>query len=358
MGLAPVERIAMRRFWKFVLLLLAALPAHADPPTGEVCVIVGTPGDDSFAPGFAGAAQKWQDACKLAGATCTVIGLEDEKGADPVTNTLDHDKLVAWISHLDPKGATPAWIIYLGHGTFDGKDARLNLRGVDISAVEMANLLKPVTRPLIFIHGGSASAPFINALSAPNRIIVTATQSGREVDYARFGEKFAETLTDPTADIDQDGQVSVLESFVTAAQRAQDFYMENDRMATEHALLDDNGDKRGTPASFYQGTRLVQQPDCNVEPECNFALNIALITSAAERALTDEQRNLRTVLESEMEGLRQQKDTLPEDDYYAQLEKIVRQLQGIYVKTAASGQAGNATPPEKIPPAADLPSIR
>lgn len=350
MGLAPLERIAMKYFLLLAALLLAAVPARAEPPTGEVCVIVGAPGDDSFAPGFAEAARAWQVAAKQAGATCSVIGLDDEKDADPVTNTLDHDKLTAWISHLDPKGSTPVWIVYLGHGTFDGKDARLNLRGVDISAAEMATLLKTVTRPLVFIHGGSASAPFINALSARDRIVVTATQSGREVDYARFGEKFAAALTDPTADIDQDGQVSVLEAFVTAAQRSQDFYTENDRMATEHALIDDNGDKRGTPASFFQGTRLVQQPQGNLAPDGDYARNLALITSAAERALTDDQRALRNVLESQMESLRQVKETLPEDEYYAKLEKIVRQLQTIYVKPAGPTTAPN--PPDPLVPSA------
>jgi len=326
----------MKHFWTWVFaLLLAAAPARAAAPTGEVCVVVGAPGDDSFTPGFASAAQKWQDAAKQAGATCSVIGLDDEKGADPVTNTLDHDKLRDWIAGLDGNLTTPVWLVYLGHGTFDGKDARLNLRGVDVSATQLAALLKPVRRPLIFVHGGSASAPFINALSAPNRIIVTATQSGREVDYARFGEKFADALTDPTADLDQDGQVSVLEAFVTAAQRAQDFYTESDRMATEHALIDDNGDKRGTPASFFQGTRLVQHPQGNVAPDGDFARNVALITTAAERALTDDERALRAQCEQELEQLRQQKDQLDESDYYAQVEKIARQLQTIYVKAAA-----------------------
>jgi hypothetical protein len=334
MGLAPLERPAMKHLALFIFsLFLAAAPARAEPPTADVCVVVGAPGDDSYATGFTDAAKKWRDNCQQAGAVCTVIGLDDQKDADPEKNTLDHDKLRDWIAALDPNAKTPVWIVYLGHGTFDGKDARLNLRGVDISAAELAALLKSLARPLVFIHGGSASAPFINALSAPNRIIVTATQTGREVDYARFGEQFATAIADPAADLDQDGQVSVLEAFVTAAQRAQDFYTENDRMATEHALIDDNGDKRGTPASWFQGTRLVRRPQNDVAPDGDFARNLALITTAAERALTDQDRALRAQYEQDLENLRQQKDTLDEDDYYTQLETILRQLAAIYVKT-------------------------
>ncbi len=320
-------------------VLLSATPAPAAPVTNEVCVIVGAPGEDDYAAGFATAAKKWQDNCVAAGANCTVIGLDDEKGADPEKNTLDYDKLHDWVAKLATDTSVPVWIIYLGHGTFDGKDARLNLRGVDVSAAELAAWLKPMTRPLIFVDGGSASAPFINALSAPNRIIISATQSGQEVNYARFGEKFADAINDPTADIDQDGQVSVLEAFVTAAKHTQDFYTENDRMATEHALIDDNGDKYGTPASWFEGLRLVQHARNNVAPDGDLARVTALVASPEERALTEEDRQFRAKCEKEIEDLRTKKSTMREEDYYAQLEQVLRALASIYVKPATAPSA-------------------
>jgi len=343
---------------KFLGLIFCALvftsatpaPAQTASVTNEVCVVVGAPGEDDYATGFAAAAKKWQDNCVVAGASCTVIGLDDQKDADPEKNSLDRDKLHDWITKLATDTTVPVWIIYLGHGTFDGKDARMNLRGVDVSAAEMATWLKPVTRPLIFVDGGSASAPFINALSAPNRIIITATQSGQEVNYARFGEKFAEAINDPTADIDQDGQVSVLEAFVTAAKRTQNFYDENTRMATEHALIDDNGDKFGTPASWFEGLRLVQHARNNAAPDGDYAKLVALVASPEERALTDEDRAFRTKCEKQIEMLRQQKSSMAEDDYYRQLEQVLRALSSIYVKpttattTDPTASATSATP--------------
>ena len=343
---------------KFLGLIFCALvftsatpaPAQTASVTNEVCVVVGAPGEDDYATGFAAAAKKWQDNCVVAGASCTVIGLDDQKDADPEKNSLDRDKLHDWITKLATDTTVPVWIIYLGHGTFDGKDARMNLRGVDVSAAEMAMWLKPVTRPLIFVDGGSASAPFINALSAPNRIIITATQSGQEVNYARFGEKFAEAINDPTADIDQDGQVSVLEAFVTAAKRTQNFYDENTRMATEHALIDDNGDKFGTPASWFEGLRLVQHARNNAAPDGDYAKLVALVASPEERALTDEDRAFRTKCEKQIEMLRQQKSSMAEDDYYRQLEQVLRALSSIYVKpttattTDPTASATSATP--------------
>ena len=125
-----------------------------------------------------------------------------------------------------------------------------------MTARTLAGWLAPLQRPLIFVHGGSGGAPFIPAVSGPDRIVISATRSGHELNYARFGERFARAVANPDADIDQDGQTSVLEAFVTAAQQVQAFYTEAGRLATEHALIDDNGDKQGTPAEWFRGVRL------------------------------------------------------------------------------------------------------
>ena len=72
---------------------------------------------------------------------------------------------------------------------------------------------------------------------------MTATKSPDEVFYARFGEYFAEAIGGlEDADIDQDRQVSLLEAFRHAAAAAATFYDNEGRLATEHALIDDNGD--------------------------------------------------------------------------------------------------------------------
>ena len=48
------------------------------------------------------------------------------------------------------------------------------------------------------------------------------------------------------ADLDKDDQVSLLEAFLTASVRTAEFYEETSRLATEHALIDDNGDRRSS----------------------------------------------------------------------------------------------------------------
>jgi hypothetical protein len=309
--------------------LLFSFTVQAAEPVHEVLVIVGAPGEGDYTEGFTSAARAWEAAAARISAPITTVGL-DAPASDSSAATSDRDELQAWCAARETATRTPAWIVYLGHGTFDGREARLNLRGPDVTAKEIATWLAPLDRPLVFIHGGSAGAPFISALSGPDRIIISATRSGHELNYARFGERFAEAVANPSADIDQDGQTSLLEAFVTAAQQVQAFYAETGRLATEHALIDDNGDRQGTPADWFRGVRLQRRPEDNAIPDGDAAKLIALIPSDAERALTSAQREERDRLERELESVRARKSELPADDYYRQLEALFRRLGSIY----------------------------
>ncbi len=315
--------------------LLATFTLHAAAPTHEIALLIGAPGEPAYAENFSAAARAWQNAAERAGAALTTIGLSSDSDASA---TDDRTQLQTWLAGRtqtsdtpSPAAATPLWIVYIGHGTHDARETRLNLRGPDVTARELAAWLAPLTRPLVFIHGGSAGAPFINALSGPERIIISATRSGNELNYARFGEHFANAVANPAADIDQDGQTSLLEAFVTAAQQVQAFYAENGRLATEHALIDDNGDKQGTPAEWFRGTRVQRRPqNSTAQPDGQNARLVALIPTESERALTPAQREQRDALERELEALRAQKSSLPEDDYYHQLESLFRRLGALY----------------------------
>jgi hypothetical protein len=323
-GLAALEGFTMikRALMGFFALVFGAMLSAA--PTAEICVIVGAHGEEEFSNRFAAAARAWEQAASRGGASYIIFGLDGE------VNGAERDRLQQWLAERAGESTVPVWIVYIGHGTFDSREARLNLRGPDLTAKELATWLEPVRRPVVFIHGGSAGAPFIAALSAPDRILVSATRSGNELNYARFGERFAEAVANPDADIDQDGQTSVLEAFVTAAQRVQAFYKESGRLATEHALIDDNGDKQGTPAEWFRGVRLQRRPKGNAEADGSRAGLIALVPSASERALTPAQRIERDGLERELEALRARKSELKEDDYYRQLEAIARKLGALY----------------------------
>ena len=109
------------------------------------------------------------------------------------------------------------------------------------------------------INCASSSAPFINRLSAPDRVVVTATKSGYELNYARFGDYLSAPSPTPAADLDKDEQTSLLEAFLLASGRVAEFYEQEARLATETALIDDNGDGQGTPAAWFRGVRAVRR---------------------------------------------------------------------------------------------------
>ncbi len=131
------------------------------------------------------------------------------------------------------QSAGELWLVFIGHGTFDGRTAKFNLRGPDISADDLAAALKPCRRPLVILQCASASGPFLKALSAPGRVIITATRSGYEVNATRFGGYLAQANADPAADLDKDGQTSLLEAYLAASHQVEQSYQEQGRLMTE-----------------------------------------------------------------------------------------------------------------------------
>jgi hypothetical protein len=193
-----------------ILLALTGAPAD-DRPT--VVIVVGAPGTPEYASEFRGWADSWKSAAGKAGAETVEIGLGDAGGAS------DRDRLIATLAASGAASNEPLWLVLMGHGTFDGREAKFNLRGPDVTDLELAKWLDPIKRPVVVIDCTSASAPFLNRLSKPNRSIITATRSGSEVNYARFGHYMAEAIADINADLDKDGQVSLLEAYLSASRR-------------------------------------------------------------------------------------------------------------------------------------------
>jgi len=294
------------------------------PVRPTIVLVLGAPGDKEYGSNFLHQADLWQKACSQIDCRKITIGLSEP----PQTNDLEVFRQS--LADEPKEGPAELWLVLIGHGTFDGKEARFNLRGPDISASELAGWLKPFHRPLVLINTASSSAPFLNKLSATNRVLITATRSGNEHNYARFGGYFAEAITSPEADLDKDGQVSVLEAFLMASRKAAEFYKLENRMVTEHALLDDNGDGRGTPADWFRGLRAVKKPQEKSPVDGLLAQQICIIPSRADANLAPDQRSRRDALEREILLYREKKSQLSEDDYYQELEKMLLQYARFY----------------------------
>jgi hypothetical protein len=335
-GCPHSARQGLRIFALFAALVLAsggrALAENASAgPT--VIVVVGAAGETDYDPTFAAQAAQWEKACQLAGCRRVTIG-----GTGPAADgTSDYEQLKQLLTNEPKDGSVELWLALVGHGTFDGKEAKFNLRGPDLSASELAAWLKPFERPLAVINTASASAPFLGKLTGANRVIITATRSGNEQNFARFGKFFAETLTEPKSDLDQDGQTSLLEAFLSASARVVEFYKTEGRLATEHALLDDNGDGLGTPADWFRGTRATKKARNGASLDGTRARQFHLIKSEAEQKLTVEQRARRDELELSIETLRGEKAKLGDEEYYRRLETLLLELARVY--TPAPGPA-------------------
>jgi hypothetical protein len=278
---------------------------------------IGAPGEPEYAGQFSAWADLWQQAADKAGMHVRVIG------QDPAASSDDRTRLLSLLAEEAAMPAGELWLVFIGHGTYDGKTAKFNLRGPDLSAEDLAAALKICRRPLAVIQCASASGPFLPALSAPGRVIITATRSGYEVNFARFGGYLARAVSDPGADLDHDGQVTLLEAFLLASRQVDQFYREQGRLMTEHALLDDNGDGLGTPPEWFRGVRAVKTPEKGKSADGVRAHQMILARGPGEQALPPAARARRDELEQQLSALRLKKAAMNEDDYYSQVEQIM-----------------------------------
>lgn len=131
----------------------------------------------------------------------------------------------------------------LGHGTSDPEAAKYNIVGPDITGEEFAKMLEGfVQQDLIVVNTTSASFPFSVALSAPGRIVISATRSSAEKYDTLFAEFFVEAFQNRAGDSDKNTRLSVWEAFQYAKKRTEKWYAEQNRLPTEHPVLDDNAD--------------------------------------------------------------------------------------------------------------------
>lgn len=217
-------------------------------------------------------------------------------------------------------------VVLIGHGTARGGEARFNIPGPDVGPDDFDALLGRLRdRSVALVNTTSASGPFLPALSGPGRAVITATRSERERDEAVFGQFFVEALAGLEADLDKDGRVSVLEAFRHANREVERHYGGGNRLRTEHALLDDDGDGEGTDA-----------PDPRQGGEGALAARIGLggpsgaPTAGADEvpevaALREERQEVQERLDRLMAG----RDGMPEAEYLERLEELLVELSRI-----------------------------
>ncbi len=208
-------------------------------------------------------------------------------------------------------------VVLIGHGTFDGIDAKFNLVGPDLDAAEWRSLLEPLPGRLIFANTTSASFPFLEYLTGERRIVITATNSPEQRYETQFAAFFVEAFKTEASDFDKDGRVSIWEAFTRASSGVGRWYEQQGRVSTERPILDDTGDGVGKVAG---------------EPglDGTLARRVFLDRSVEADQLSDQRLagllDQRNILELEVEVLKAQGGQLARHSYEAEMEILLLKL--------------------------------
>jgi hypothetical protein len=207
-------------------------------------------------------------------------------------------------------------LIFLGHGTFDGDAAKFNLIGPDLSAVEWAGLLNGLPGRLIVVNTTEASFPFLERLSAPNRIVITATHSAAQKYATVFPEYFAKAMQEASTDLDKNGRTSIFEVFSAVSLAVKQHFEQRGQLATEHALIDDNGDGVGRESE-------APGPDGALARTLYLDAELPAIANNPELAALVRRRR---ELEAEAEAWKLKKGSMPAPQWEAEYEKLMLEL--------------------------------
>jgi hypothetical protein len=319
----------IRRTAALVLIAAAALlatGAAASAQTTRLAVIVGLSGDPEHAELFGRWAATLVDAAGRMGvARDHVVYLAEKPEADPkrITGRSTAEQIVKAFAALAAGGTAEdrVFIVLIGHGTFDGRVAKFNLPGPDLTAADFEPLLKRLpSQHVVLVNTSSASGPFVEALAGPGRAIVAATRNGSERFATLFGGPFVDALAgvEDGADADKNRRVSVLEAFDYAKREVNAAYEREGIMVTEHAILSDDGAAEGTQTPTADG----KQGRVAGMLSLGSAAAEALPTDPALRALYVERRDI----ERRLESLKLLKDSMEPARYASELERLATEL--------------------------------
>lgn len=294
---------------------------HLEAQT-QVIIVTGASGEPQYAASFHATASALVDALVsrngLTPDDITYLAEDPARDTKRIDGKSSKQELTQAIVRAASRNGDRVLLILIGHGSHAGSDSRFNLPGPDLTAAELGVMLDPLkTKQVAVVNTASASGDFVAALSAKNRIVITATKSSSERNETLFPQHFVAAFASAGADTDKDERVSLLEAFIYAKREVARAYESDSRLPTEHAVLDDDGDRRGsTEPDPRTGDGAVAR---------RFMVGARTATSAgsgADVALV----NRKEQLEAEVDSLRRRKGTMNADAYDRELERLLVDL--------------------------------
>lgn len=304
---------------------IAPLP----PDKNKFAIILsGVGGEEAYSQQFA----KW--ATTLQAALIGRLGFDDRQtlllierpGEGQLRSTADEVKKAFATIRASIKPDDTVFVFMIGHGSTDSKQYKMSLVGPDLTATDYATMIKGLnTRRVVIINMTSASGDFLKPVSNEGWITITATRSGQEQNATRFPEYFVAALSNPEADQDKNGRVSVLEAFDFAVKATASFFEQQGRLATEHALIDDNGDGTGHQKAEGGDGNLAKLTYFDSLPQQQAGGDAELAKLFAEKMR----------LEGQIEQLKIQKDKMKVEEYESALERLFVDLATLNQKIRA-----------------------
>jgi hypothetical protein len=244
---------AVRRLAAVVAIVMLASDGAACGPEAQpagisrALIVIGLPGDEKHEKLFAETARRWRDALSksLDFEVTVLFGRSGRPQLAEVGATRESVEGAVADLKKSLRAEDGLWVLFLGHGDYDGERASFHLPGRDLHADDLGKLFAGIKcREQVFWMTHSASSPFLKPLSAKGRIVVTATAAEEENNETEFPQALATVLEG--LDAMKDAKVSVLDLYRRMVAEVEARFAADKRVPTEHAQLDDNGDGVGT----------------------------------------------------------------------------------------------------------------
>lgn len=226
-------------------------------PRRHALVLCGHPGDDAHTKSFGETVGKLREGlAKTVGIPLerqhVVFGAEKPKNVPGATGPCTKEAVAAAVAEVrkNLRAEDGLWVVCLGHGHHDGRQAYWCLPGPDLSASEFGKLFAEVNcKEQVFVLTASLSGYFVAPLAKRERVVIAATEADSETNETTFSAVFAKILAgglDPDEhDIDKDGKFTLLDLYIATAKEIAQNYATAELAATEHSQLDDDGDGVG-----------------------------------------------------------------------------------------------------------------
>lgn len=322
-------------------LLCGVAPCAAAQDAIHLLVVTGLSGERSFASSFSTSAttllttaqNRWEVPADRAIWLAESVEAGD---SGEVRGIATREAIAAAVDSIIARSAEGdvVLVVLIGHGSGEGAESRLSLPGPDPTAADYGRWLdRLVGRRVAIINAASASGDFLPVLSAPGRVVITATRSATERNATTFMRHFTHGIASGEADANRDGQLTLLEAYDYARRAVDEAYTADNRLLTEHAQLDDDGDGKGTA-----DTSVPEATDGRVAARIVLGARAAPVSPRVAVLLAE-----RRALEGEVEALRRTRDRYEADAYADALEAllvaIAERTQAIRALEAESGGA-------------------